>query len=456
MNLHFQAHSADARRVRARGSVLVIVLWVSLGLVSITLYFAHTMTMSLRATDNRVAGLVAEQAVESGSRYAGVVLSNSFSTTQVGLVPDPTTYRCTEMPVGDAKFWLIGRVNQQTTTTPDAPYFGLIDESSKLNLNAPFVTAEVLQFLPRMTPELAAAIIDWRDSDSDISDVGAESEVYQRMRPAYSCKNAPFETVDELRMVYGFNTEILFGEDANLNGILDQNENDGTVSLPYDNRDSRLDAGVFEYLTVYSVEPNKRADGTARVNIAQTTELQTYLQDKFGQQRANEIVGKVGTPGNRTTNLLQFYVASGMTAEEFGQIEPDILSTNQMLTGLVNAATAPLEVLTCIPGIGKDFAATIVNYRSSNPSRMTSIAWLTEVLEPTNAATAGNYVTSRSYQYTADVAAVGQHGRGYRRTRFVLDMTTGTPVIVRRQDLTHLGWALGVGTRRTLLAQNSK
>jgi hypothetical protein len=55
----------------------------------------------------------------------------------------------------------------------------------------------------------------------------------------------------------------------------------------------------------------------------------------------------------------------------------------------------------------------------------------------------GPYITSRSYQFTADIAAVGSYGRGYRRVKFIFDTIEGTPKIIYRQDLTHLGWALG-------------
>ena len=77
---------------------------------------------------------------------------------------------------------------------------------------------------------------------------------------------------------------------------------------------------------------------------------------------------------------------------------------------------------------------------------------LAEAIEPNNAVQAGPYVTVHSYQFTADVAAVGEHGRGFRRVKFVFDTSDGTPKIVYRQDLTHLGWALGNQTRQQLLA----
>jgi hypothetical protein len=65
---------------------------------------------------------------------------------------------------------------------------------------------------------------------------------------------------------------------------------------------------------------------------------------------------------------------------------------------------------------------------------------------------AGRLLTGQSYQFTADVAALGPFGRGYRRSRFVFDLSEGTPKIIYRQNLGSLGWALGRETRATWLA----
>jgi hypothetical protein len=55
----------DQRPVALRrsqsGSVLIIVLWIALGLVAITLYFANSMSSELRASDNRISLLAADQ-----------------------------------------------------------------------------------------------------------------------------------------------------------------------------------------------------------------------------------------------------------------------------------------------------------------------------------------------------------------------------------------------------------
>jgi hypothetical protein len=80
------------------------------------------------------------------------------------------------------------------------------------------------------------------------------------------------------------------------------------------------------------------------------------------------------------------------------------------------------------------------------------VAWVAEVVGDTNALTAGPYITTRSYQYTADIAALGHHDRGYQRVRFVFDTSEGNAIILKRQDLTHLGWALGKDIRTEMLA----
>jgi hypothetical protein len=68
----------------------------------------------------------------------------------------------------------------------------------------------------------------------------------------------------------------------------------------------------------------------------------------------------------------------------------------------------------------------------------------------------GDFITTHSYQFTADIAAVGAYGRGYRRVKFIFDVSNGAPIILYRQDLSRLGWALGEKARETLVAQNNK
>src|SRR5205814_979554 len=141
----------------------ILVLWIAFGLVSIALYFGHSMSLELRASDNQVSGLVAEQAIEGAARYVGYILANQLTN---GVVPDPNSYLSEAAPVGEAHFWLIGR-DTNNLTGPGQLTFGLVDEASKLNLNSAssnMLTA-LLESLPRANQDLASAILDWRDTN---------------------------------------------------------------------------------------------------------------------------------------------------------------------------------------------------------------------------------------------------------------------------------------------------
>ena len=457
----FQQERRSVSSLPRRGSALIIVLWICFGLVSIALYFAHSMSFEMRASDNRVSALQAGQAIAGAARYASNILVNLQTP---GLLPDENSYQRERVAVGDADFWFIGRSDQQTAL--DEPWFGFVDEGSKLDLNT--ATIGMLELLPRMTPELAAAIVDWRDANSTVSDGGAEDETYQRLNPPYRCKNAPFESIDELRLVHGMTREILYGDDGNLNGALDPNENDGDVSDPVDDRNGILDPGLLEYVTVWSRVPTN-----TRTNVNDQFKLAFVLQDAFGTSRANQILAQLsqgggpggpGGPGGggggqtQYSNLVDFYLASRMTRNEFDQVSDQLVATTNTtgtIEGLVNINTATEAVLQCIPGIGLQNASTVVAYRLGNSGNLQSIAWLVEVIGSDAARQAGPYVTTRSYQFTADIAAVGHFGRGYQRVKYVFDTSDGTARVAYRQDLTHLGWALGKIARDNLQVANN-
>ena len=456
-----------------RGSVLIIVLWVAFGLVSLAIYFANSSSLELRAADNRVASIEAQQAIAGAARYLSNALAN---VTEPGLPPDPTTLRAEAVPVGEARFWLIGQSLDEEDT--EDVTWGLVDEASKLNLNT--ATASMLQKLPQMTVNLAAAIVDWRDADSTPSDNGAEDEIYARLTPAYRCKNAPFESIEELRLVYGFTTEILFNEDANLNGALDPNENDEDTAPPKDNHDGHLDRGVLAYVTVHSKVSNVRTNGEPKVNVGVVDDnaLRKLMTEAgiatasvtrallvFSTNAVPPPRGSTNPPpstaGNNTNNsVLQFYLRSGLTAAEFQLIENDLsVSTNKVIEGLVNVNTASATVLGCLPGLDSDNKAiTLVATRTGQDTQH-SIAWLKDALSAADAVKLGPYITGRSDVYSADIAALGHHGRGYQRVKFIFDSSDGFPAapkIRQRQDLTHLGWALGQNVRRQLAeAQNT-
>jgi DNA uptake protein ComE-like DNA-binding protein len=457
---HSQCSSPAGRRRSQDASVLILVLWISIGLVAIALYFANSMTFELRASDNRANGIAAEQAIEGAARYVGYALSN-FATN--GAVPNRTQFSCEAVPLGDAHFWLIGRDPAGALATE--PYFGLVDEASKLNLNRAGTNA--LSYLPNMTLDFADAIVDWRSTN------GSGDYALNYSALGYADKNSPFETVDELRLVYGATIDLLVGEDLNRNGVLDTNEKDL-------NGNGTVDSGLFEYLTIYSRQPNTHSDGTSLTNVTKSAELRALLQSSFSSSRANQIMSAVtnqlgisGFGAERTINvrnLLQFYLASRMTSAEFTQIAHGITDTTNLYTnGLLNINTASAPVMTALfMGLGVDqstaqgAAQTLITYRQQNPNNLNAISWIVDALGNTSpvvqylANANRDYITTQSFQFTADIAAVGPFGRGYRRVKFVFDISEGTPKIIYRQDLSRLGWALGEKARTTWVAKETQ
>jgi type II secretory pathway component PulK len=451
--------SVECFHRRQAGSVLIIVMWVAIGLVSIALYFANTMTYELRASDNRVSGLAADQAIEGAARYVSYALLN-YATN--GTLPDTNQLSCAAVPIGDAKFWLIGR--DPTGQNNTEPTFGLVDEGGKLNLNT--VNTNVLSYLPNMSYDFADAILDWRGTN------GIVSLNYAAL--GYLPKNAPFETVDELRLVFGATVDMLAGDDLNRNGVLDVNETDSTGT-------GELNSGLLEYTTVYTREPNFHSDGSSLTNVntfRNQRGMETFLQNE-GVVNATTLAtglyrnisgGGTGraNPCNGILDLAVRCRTLGMSTADFTKIYNDATtSTNNYFRGRVNVNTAGTDVLTALfAGLlngdeqtASGAAQTLVTYRQQNPNNIGSIAWLIDALGNNNsvitALARGDYVTTKSFQFTADIAAVGPFGRGYRRVKFIFDISDGTPKILFRQDLSRLGWALGEKTRQTLVAKDT-
>ena len=449
-----------------RGSILIIVLWICIGLAAIALTFAHSSSMAYKGADNELAGEQAQWAIEGGVQYVMDLLTNN---TTPGIMLQQYTYEAEALPLGEATIWLLAGAGDDTSYTATQPVFGLVDEASKININATYIVdgvdqlPQILENLPGMTEELANAIKDWRDADEDVTDSGAESETYAARQPAYASKNKPFESLEELALVNGGTFEVLYGEDANMNGVLDPNEDDADESAPADNSDGKLEPGIMQYITCFSRESNKGSDGTTpKADVSKRSDaLITLLDNTLGDAREKEMMVNIGAATStsettwKITSVMEFYIDSQMTADELGQIINDIwiapTDGTSYVQGLININTASEVVLGCIPGIGPEKAGAIVSARGQQTQQDANIAWFRDAIGDDQAAKlAGRFITGHSFQVSADIAAVGRHGRGYRRTRFVIDSVSGTPQVVYRRDLTSLGWALGSTTRATL------
>jgi competence ComEA-like helix-hairpin-helix protein len=410
-------------KARARNaSVLVGLLWCLALLSVLVIGVLHRTTIDLRVVHNYGDVIQAHYLALAGVEKAKALLYHDASVRRGrarnhtgDLYDSPREFK--DVLLGRGQF----RVFYQSSRDKGGGLlYGLTDEESRLNLND--ASAEELKKLDGMTSEVVAAILDWRDADNTVTPGGAETEYYASLQPPYLPRNGPFQTTRELLMVRGVTPERFAGEDANFNGLLDPQEDDGNESYPPDNQDGVLDAGWSGLLTVHSSVRNVNAAGESRVNVQSADENALGGVRGLSAELAKSIVAY--REQNRIESLADLLDVTAVREENQARPQPnqggaptpaapgsrpvagpgnppppravpagpklvseeqliemaDDLTTNDSReqNGAVNVNTASPEVLACLPGITPPLAQAIVSYRQSI-GYLPNIAWLLKV-----------------------------------------------------------------------------
>lgn len=248
-------HPRGTSRLRARRRLVahrrafavLIVLWVVA--IAAMIVVAVQAAAFRQAADGResLARIRAKWAARAGLEAA--ITEIEFNTIE----PNPSDALAIDF---DLQSVAAGELTQATYSVRHSAgkqeADGPADAHAKLNIN--LLTVDDLLLLSNMTEDVADSVIDWIDADDETSPLGAESAYYRSLPNAYEPRNAPMRTIAELELVAGVRPEYVRGEDWNLNGILDPNEDDGNLSWPPDNRDGVLDAGWSALLTASSLD----------------------------------------------------------------------------------------------------------------------------------------------------------------------------------------------------------
>lgn len=440
-----------------RGIALVLTSWLVILLSLWGVLLLRESMVANAASGNAIAKLKARLACDSALESALVFLATPENRTGKGeLQPwaDPTTAASlAKVPVDTGG--LVWAACVATDPNTAALRYGLDDEASKLHLGV--ATKEMLEKLPGMTAELAAAIIDWRDEDQETTADGAEDEVYALLPGfPYTAKNAPFETLYELLLVRGIDPAQLFGEDQNQNGRLDLAENDGDEKLPVDDSDGVLATGLFSYLTLHAYEPNLKADGAALLDL--NTASQEQLQQELGALLSPEQIQQIMML--RSAGGLQSVGALAALP----QFTPDALKAivdlvtvyaQTQVVGRVNVVTAPRAVLLALPGMTEERVDALLAYRAGRTEGLDSLAWVVDAIGMEGYSAVSNWVTVHSYQFrfqvqghvggtTAEanataIAAGTPVFRAYHRRSYVVDVAGETPTVLHQRDLDRHG-----------------
>ncbi|MFZ2149118.1 MAG: helix-hairpin-helix domain-containing protein [Sedimentisphaerales bacterium] len=363
-----------------KGLVLVAVLWVVVVLMVLVSVLGRKSRLDTKVCLARTEALRCKWACRAGIEKAVAVLNED--TRESDCLTD--LWSDNEEDFNDIplqRCWFTVRV---------------VDEASKLNINTA-AKGQLLE-LPEMLEEIADAIIDWRDEDDTPSEGGAEGGYYENLLFGYMARNGPFRTIRELLLVKGVTSELLYGEDTNFNDQLDYNEQDGAESPPNDDGDSELDKGWIAYLTCYSYDNNKDAEGNTRTNINQADENQLTQSLNIRSSQARWIVENrpnngyqsIGDLINRNSSQAA-QGGSNRNSDEAEQLDLQTFSNiadkitvddSQKVPGKVNVNTASEIVLTALLGGGdtaEQTAQEIIAYRESLLYGMQSIAELMQV-----------------------------------------------------------------------------
>ncbi|MBI2479682.1 MAG: general secretion pathway protein GspK [Planctomycetia bacterium] len=183
-----------------RGTVLIVVLVLVL-LMSVAAY-GFLLAMQTENIAARASGvrLVAEQSAFSGIELFSAMLEmpRALRREHGGVADNPNMFGGVPLDDSldaadeDAPRFIV--TPPDPATDPQAPVrFGAVDESAKLHLSKlvewdqvrPDSGRQALLRLPGMTPDVADAILDWVDADSQPRFEGAEADAAGRRRIAF-------------------------------------------------------------------------------------------------------------------------------------------------------------------------------------------------------------------------------------------------------------------------------
>ena len=445
--------------MRQPGMVLVAVLIVAALVTAIAAGVMFRMRAEVAASAGQRRGEQAYEAAVSGIHYAMAVLQDSADDSEIWY-DDPDVFQNQLVATDGADTWYF-TVYADDPTSKDTVRYGVTDEAGKLNVNT--APEEVWAAFENLTTEQIDCLLDYIDADSEPRTEGAEQEYYDGLPNPYIIPNGPLSTIEELFLVKGFTAAEVYGDDANFNGILDANEDDGDDRFPPDNRDGQLDPGLRALATVFTSERNVDSQGRPRIDINRGS----LPRDLDLPDRTRQFIAQYRAEGNtfkHPSELLEMRyrpkkqpenprdrpdgssVESGVGADEL-PIVMDRLTAGSSgggkgAAGLVNINPARAEVLATVPGLDANLAQEIVDVRGGlDAETKATVAWLytQNLLDADEFKVVAPHVTARGFQFSVQCVGFGVPCGRYRVLEAVLDLAGPVPRIAYLRDITRLG-----------------
>lgn len=445
-------------RAGSRGFVLILVLVIVMLASMVAASVLYLLRSEKTASAAGVSGEQAWAAAMSGVYQAMRIASRSPSDPTLWL-DNPAAFK-NQLVVDDGVNQWYFSVYSVGDPSSSEIRFGLTDEASRINVT--HADAAVLERVPNLTPVLAQVLVDYAQTGRTFLPPSTNEFLDASLTNAAAASIRKIGCVDELLSVPGFYNALLYGEDANLNGNLDPNEDDGEASSPPDNQDAQLESGLRSLLTVFSYDLNVTDDGQPRqnlndleldlTNLELPQELLTYLEAarRQGQKFAHpaDLLEASGKLKDEKGAVKDF--ASGVGKAELSSLLDRFSVTNETrLIGLVNLNTASAKILAALPGSDSGLAEAIVSARVGlSPEARHTPAWLYQegLVNADLFKKMAPRLTTRGYQFHFHVLAYGVPAGTYRVIEAVIDTAVQPPAILLLRDLTRLGLPVGMGT----------
>ncbi|MDD5421840.1 MAG: type II secretion system protein GspK [Candidatus Omnitrophica bacterium] len=264
----------------ARGSVLILLLWVLLFVSTLAVASSLGTMQQVRAvekieTRERIYELAASgalAAVDAVSSSTVQDMAPAVDTLNDLWADDAALFK--NVLIGSAGSYTVSYDRTDDITGAAETKYGVIDEERKINVN--YASKEVLVRLLFRTAglsaagaeETAGAIIDWRDADNIMGDgeqAITETAHYSATGHGYVPSNTPFRLPEELQLVKGMSAEIF--------------------------------AAIRDYITVFG--KGRVNVNTAPKNVLVALGLPEELADKIIYFRAG-LDSREGTPDDNT------------------------------------------------------------------------------------------------------------------------------------------------------------
>lgn len=191
------------------GIALIIVLWVMALLIVIVFSFSVMARTEVFSTMTFQEQMINKYLAEAGMQRAimEIFYRNANKSKQI-------TFAEEEVYRTDGTFYLGEMSNGYYK-------FSISDESGKININAlNDVSGIILNNIlvnagveKETADTIVDSILDWKDADDLTRLCGAENDYYISLANPYKAKNANFDNLEELLLVKGITSEILYGNE---------------------------------------------------------------------------------------------------------------------------------------------------------------------------------------------------------------------------------------------------